>query len=268
MIQNEYNFWKYSSSTSPIDVISVGESFCDSKYDISRADSDLNAFEFILDGEGTLEINNQILKPQKNDVFLLTQGSCHHYYCNGNSPWHKLFVIFRGTIVNALINAYLPENVYLFKNCNLKDNFLSILAVAKNSEISYVEKDELIAVELIKIFQYLRNRNMRDTCCLADRIKSKLDYYADKPFDMELLCSEFNYSKNHIINVFSSKYGLTPYAYYNEKRISVAKYYLKNTDISIKALSQMLNYTDSQYFSKCFKKATNKTPVQFRTQQG
>lgn len=267
MIQNEYNFWKYFANDSPVDIISVGESFCDNKYDISRADSDLNAFEFILEGEGILEINNQFLKPQKNDVFLLTKGSCHRYYCNSDKPWHKLFVIFRGSIVNALIRAYLPENVYLFNNCDLKDNFYSCLAVAKNSDLSYIEKDELITVELIKIFQYLHNRNQRESC-LAVRIKSKLDYYADKPFDMEFLCKEFNYSKNHIINVFSKKYGVTPYAYYNEKRISVAKYYLKNTDISIKSLAQLLSYTDSQYFSNCFKKATNKTPVQYRTQQG
>lgn len=70
--------------------------------------------------------------------------------------------------------------------------------------------------------------------------------------------------QNHIINVFKNKYKMTPYSYYNKKRTEAAKYYLKNTQINIKSIAQTLSYTDTHYFSNCFKKETGLTPAQYR----
>lgn len=208
MKQTEYNFWKYSASNTPLDIIMVGESFCDRDYRISRAESDLHALEFIIDGRGVLEINGQSLIPEKNDIFLLTEGSRHCYYADKEKPWHKIFVVFRGEIADELIKCYLPRDTYLFKNCSLDDNFYSILKTAGNASLPYNQKAELITIELIKIFSHLRNNSIAINKNLADTIKEKLDYYVDKPFDMAVLCSSMNYSKNHIINVFKEKYGV------------------------------------------------------------
>lgn len=268
MKQTEYNFWKYSNEEAPLDIIMVGESFCDKDYRISRAESDLHALEFIIDGTGTLEINGQCLTPEANDIFLLTEGSRHCYYADKKKPWHKIFVVFRGRMANELIKCYLPEDTYLFRDCQVSDNFYSILKTAGNLSLPYGQKVELITIELIKIFSHIRNKSTALTKTLSDIIKEKLDYYVDKPFSMDILCSSMCYSKNHIINVFKEKYGISPYVYYNQRRIEAAKYYLRNTQISIKELASILNYTDTNYFSNCFKKATSKTPIQYRKEQG
>lgn len=264
MRQIEYDFWKYSSKDTPLDIITVGETFCDKHYKISRADSDLHAFEFILDGKGVLDINGQHLVPEKKDIFLLTEGSKHCYYADKYEPWHKIFIIFRGRMANELINCYLPNDIYLFKNCNTEYIFKAILKIAANPHFTYLQKDDMITLELVKIFTYLKNRNNILNTDLADEIKKKLDYYIDKPFNMDILCKDMNYSKNHLINVFKSKYNVTPYVYYGKKRIDAAKYYLRNTQLSIKSIAQMLSYSDSNYLSNCFKKETGLTPLEYR----
>lgn len=266
MKQIEYNFWKYSSKDTPLDIITVGETFCDKDYKIRRSDSDLHSFEYILDGKGYLDINGQHLVPQKNDIFLLTEKSSHCYYADKDEPWHKIYIIFRGRMADELIKCYLPENVHLFKNCDIEYIFKSILKIAANPLFTYPQKVDLITLELIKIFSYLRNRNAVMNTDLADEIKQKLDYYIDKPFNMDILCKDLNYSKNHIINIFKSKYKMTPYAYYNKKRTDAAKYYLRNTQLSIKSIAQTLAYTDTHYFSNCFKKETGLTPVEYRNE--
>lgn len=73
-----------------------------------------------------------------------------------------------------------------------------------------------------------------------------------------------NYSKNHIINIFSEKFGKTPYQYYLEAKISLAKEYLLNTNLSVSEISAALSYSNSQYFSICFKKFTGYSPRNFR----
>lgn len=264
MNQIEYDFWKYSSEDTPLDIITVGESFCDAAYKIQREDSDLHSFEFIIDGKGVLDINGQHLTPKANDVFLLTEGSRHCYYADSAQPWHKIFIIFRGQLANELIKCYLPKDVYLFQNCNIKHIFITILNIAASGELTYPQKVDRITPELIRIFSYLRNRTMLSQTDLADEIKQKLDYFIDKPFNMDVLCREMNYSKNHIINVFKNKYKMTPYAYYNEKRTEAAKYYLRNTVLSVKNIAAILQYTDAHYFSNSFKKETGITPLQYR----
>ena len=264
MKQIEYDFWKYSSKDTPLDVITVGETFCDKDYKISRSESDLHAFEFILDGKGCLDINGQHLTPKKNDIFLLTEGSNHCYYADKNDPWHKIYIIFRGRMANEFIKCYLPENTYLYKDCDIEYIFREILKIASNALFTYPQKVDIITLELVKIFSYLRNRNHLMNTDTASEIKQKLDYYIDKPFNMDILCSDMNYSKNHIINVFKSKYKITPYTYYNQKRTEAAKYYLKNTQLNLKSIAQILCYTDTNYFSNCFKKETGLTPTQYR----
>lgn len=268
MKQIEYDFWKYSSAETPLDVITVGETFCDENYRIRRSNSDLHAFEFILDGKGFLNINGQNLTPQKNDIFLLTEGSNHCYYADSFEPWHKIYIIFRGKMADNLIKYYLPENVFLFKNCDTEYIFKTILKIAASPLFTYQQKADMITLELVKIFSYLRNRNSLLHSDLAEEIKQKLDYYVDKPFNIDVLCKEMNYSKNHIINVFKNKYKLTPYSYYNKKRAEAAKFYLKNTQLSIKGIAETLSYTDTHYFSNCFKKETGFTPAQYRKKFG
>lgn len=264
MKQIEYDFWKYSSENAPLDVITVGETFCDKTYKIRRSNSDLHAFEFILNGKGCLDINGQHLIPEKKDIFLLTEGSQHYYYADANEPWHKIYIIFRGKMADALIQYYLPRNVYLFKDCDNECIFKTILNIAASSFFTYPQKVDMITLEIVKIFSYLHNRNTVMNTDLADKIRQKLDYYIDKPFNMDILCKDMNYSKNHIINVFKRKYRMTPYTYYNKKRIEAAKYYLKNTQLNSKCIAETLCYTDSNYFANCFKKETNLTPVQYR----
>lgn len=264
MKQIEYDFWKYSSNDTPLDVITVGETYCDKDYKIKRSDSDLHSFEFILGGKGCLDINGQHLIPQKNDIFLLTEGSNHCYYADKLDPWHKIFVIFRGKMADELIKCYLPENVFIFKNCDTEYVFKTILKIAGSTIFTYQQKADMITLELVKIFSYLRSRNVALNADLADKIRQKLDCFVDKKFNMEDLCKEMNYSKNHIINVFKSKYKITPYNYYCQKRIDAAKYYLKNTQMSVKCIAKTLSYTDTHYFSNCFKKETGLTPSQYR----
>ena len=246
----------------------VGETFCDKHYRIKRSVSDLHAFEFILDGKGVLDINGQHLIPQKNDIFLLTEGSRHCYYADAKDPWHKIYVVFRGKMANALISSYLPKNTYLFRNCAAEPVFQTILQVAASSVLSYPQKVDMITLELIRLFSYLRNQTVSLRADLADRIRQKLNDYIDKPFTMDVLCSEMHYSKNHIINVFRKKYKMTPYVYYNKKRIEAAKYYLKNTQCSSAGIAQVLHYTDAHYFANCFKKETGLTPARYRQEAG
>lgn len=250
-------------SKKPLSVNLVGETICDEKFDIRRECSDLISLEYIVDGSGILEINGQTLKPEKGDVFFLPLGSRHHYYSQKENAWHKYFISFYGKMADALIENYLPENTYLFKGAFLEKNFRRVFDIAFNTE-SLAETEQLIGVELFKIFSSLYEKRTVEQLDFADKIKRNIDNHLDDEFSLDTVCKSLNYSKNHIINVFYEKFGKTPYQYYLESKISLAKDYLLNTNLTVSEISVALSYSNPQYFSLCFKKMTGYSPRNFR----
>lgn len=247
----------------PLSVRFVGETLCDEKFLIKRAVSDIISFEYIVDGKGTLEINGQTLFPKRGDVFLLTEGSNHKYYCDSAEPWHKYFISFYGPVANALIKSYIPENTYLFENCFIENTFSRIFDIAFNNDDSG-KIQSLLSTEVFKIFNFIYDRRRTDSEDLADKIKRNIENHLTDEFNLESLCRDMNYSKNHIINVFSEKFGVTPYQYYKESKINLAKDYLINSKMTVGEISNALAFSDQQYFSYSFKKECGYSPKKYR----
>lgn len=264
MIEIFKNFTVLNNEREPIKIEIVGETYCDKTFHIKRHNSDLNALEFIIDGKGILDIDNQHLEPEKNDIFLLKVGSHHYYKSDADKPWHKLWIVFTGDFADSLINCYLPKDIYLFKNCEaVKKHFEEIVDVSKQ-DVPYDIMVSKITINLMYIFMYIRNRVLTENVDLPDVIKKKLDESVEGEFNLDKLCQEINYSKNYIINVFKTKYKVTPYQYFLDKKIDASKTYLTHTNASIGSIAGILHYADQQYFSSSFKKAVGCSPVEYR----
>ncbi len=264
MIEDFKNFMPFVSDSDPLRIEIVGETYCDKHFCIVRKNSDLNALEFIIDGQGTLDINGHHLVPKKNDIFFLKAGTNHKYKSDTENPWHKLWIIFSGDFADSMINCYLPQNVYLFKNCYAVKEYFDEIAEMSRLDIPYDIMVNKITVNLIRIFMYIRNRNLIDNENLPDLIRKKLDSCVESYFNLDKLCTDMNYSKNYIINVFKNEYKITPYQYFLQKKTDAAKTYLTHTNMSIGDIAKILHYADQQYFSSSFKKAVGFSPLEYR----
>ena len=241
------NIKLFAESGRPLEVRFVGETVCDGKYRISRSCSDLNSLEYIVDGAGTLEINGQVLYPKAGDVFLLTEGSRHTYYA----------------VADCLLRTYLPRDTYLFHGCYVEKAFARLFSLGFNNQDQ--DKAQIaMAPVLFSLVQSIYDRQITAEYDLADRIKREIENRATMHLDLEELCRTLNYSKNHIINRFSAKFGVTPYQYYKNCRLQIAKDYLINTQMTVSEIADALSYTDAQYFSYAFKQGTGCSPSRFR----
>lgn len=247
----------------PLGIRFVGETMCDEKFVIARNCSDLTSFEYIVDGYGTLEINGQVLHPKKGDMFFIREGSRHKYYSQRENGWYKYFISFCGPLVDDLIQLYLPGETFLFEGCFIEKNFRRIFDIAFNSEDMHQAQTQL-AIEVFKIFNYIRDHQRTDGEDLADKVKRNIENHISSGFNLDSLCADMNYSKNHMINIFSRKYFMTPYQYYIKCKIEMAKDYLTNSNMTISEISDALAYSDQQYFSYSFKKETGYSPQKYR----
>ncbi|MDE6412888.1 MAG: AraC family transcriptional regulator [Eubacterium sp.] len=264
MIEKFKNFSALYDENEPLKIDIVGETYCDKTFKIERENSDLNALEFIADGKGTLDIENQHLAPEKNDVFFLKIGSRHKYQADAKEPWHKYWIVFKGDFAESLIKNYLPENVYLFKNCDAVQRYFEEIVETARKDMPYDVMVNKITISLMRIFIYIRNRVIMENEDLPDVIRKHLDESVESEFNLDNLCKEINYSKNYVIHIFKEKYKVTPYQYFLDRKIDAAKTYLTHTNLSVGNIANTLHYADQQYFSSSFKKATGCSPLEYR----
>lgn len=265
MIEHLKDFSRYLNPQQPLGVWFLGETVNGENLLIERGCSNLMSLEYVMSGSGTLEINGQILHPRAGDVFLLTKGSNHRYHADPQEPWHKCFVVFTGPVAFAFLDHYLPKDTYLFPGFHLEAPFRRIIELGLDGALEYQEMVDAISVELMKIFVAIHRRSVTDQEDLPDRIKRRINYYVERSFSLEQLCDDFHYSKNHIINLFKSKYHQTPYQYYAQAKIETAKRYLTESSMPVCEIANRLAFANQQYFAVAFKKTVGCSPKEYRS---
>ena len=81
---------------------------------------------------------------------------------------------------------------------------------------------------------------------------------------MQEAAEEMGYSDAYFSKLFIQYFNQNFTAYLTEYRIKKAKELLSNTNHSIKDISRMVGYTDSNYFAKIFKRLVGEIPSKYR----
>lgn len=263
MKETIYYFNQFVSPQNSANVIMAGISYCDASYRIERSNYDAYVIEYVLDGEGVLEVDGNKYNLSAKDTYFLYGGKGHKYYCKKNH-WVKIWVVISGELTDALFHAYLPEKPNVIRGVDLENNMQRIIELTGNKGLSYEELCNQVMILIHKILISVKDCLNTDTADLAERIKNHIDENLDKPLHLNNAAALFHYSKNHLINCFRLKYGITPYTYFENQRMLVAQELLRNTQDSILGISVKLGFENPQYFAKCFKKHFTLTPSQYR----
>lgn len=81
---------------------------------------------------------------------------------------------------------------------------------------------------------------------------------------MQEAAEEMGYSDAYFSKLFKQYFNQNFTAYLTEYRIKKAKELLSNTNHSIKDISRIVGYTDSNYFAKIFKRLVGEIPSKYR----
>ena len=89
-----------------------------------------------------------------------------------------------------------------------------------------------------------------------------IDNYTGK-ISVDDICSHLAVSKSYLFYLFSNYLNITPGKYVTMLRMKKAEQLLKNSNKSIKEISEYIGYDDQLYFSRIFKKIYGVSPTQF-----
>lgn len=264
MYEKLYDYFQHSRDDNPINVLGIGECLWDDDFGFAREKCALTAIELVLGGEGVLENNGKTYTLRKNDVFVLRKGSKHAYYPKHGCEWRKMYVMFVGDLAETLLNAYLPEEQCAFSNCAAEPLFRELFALAERYKGDYRSLNEAVTTQFVRILSFIRSAGEKS---IEAQMRAYLEDCIDKPFSLKELCETFSYSKNHVINRFEEKYGITPYRYYMEKKLEAAKMMLVDTGFPLSEIAERLSFSDQQYFSAWFKSMCGVPPSVYKKEK-
>lgn len=107
----------------------------------------------------------------------------------------------------------------------------------------------------------------KTTDSFANEIATYIAKEYHHPISLEMLCGEFHFSKNHIINIFKKAFGMTPVAYINSVRLKEAEYLMEATSDSLERIALQCGYPNYSHFYKLFYRKHKKAPEMWRAQR-
>lgn len=259
----------YKKTTAPFAIDKTGKTDC-KKHGVHRILRPLGigSIAYVLEGQGTVTENEKTVRVKKGDVFILHAKNYHDYISDTDDPWILLWVQMSGPVVPDILRAYDLTNVILIPDFDLKDDIEKIRSIITyNSDVETVDREgPRLFLDLIqKIHNELVSRSkIEHPPSAAELIRARIDDLPDGCITLDQLCEEFHFTKQHIIRIFKKRYNITPYEYILDRRISITKSLLKNTDLSMKEIAVQLKFYDCAHLTEFFQKRTGLSPSEYR----
>ncbi len=248
----------------------AGITYPDPHYHVDRNNSKIFCLEYIMEGEGTVRVDDETIHPLKGDIYILPRGCRHRYYSSCHNPWEKIWMNVYGPLCDLLINAYHLEGVLLIKDLDLLDLFRKFLTVCEEKDMGVnirFQKCSLIYHEIIsRISMHLYDKPIVKNSA-AYKIKKHIDTNIYEKFSIDKLADIFCLSSSSLNRIFKKEFMQTPYEYILTQKIETAKLLLTNTNITVKQIAYKLNFADEHYFSNCFKERCGVSPKAFANRE-
>lgn len=154
------------------------------------------------------------------------------------------FSIERNIAISEYINSnYIFDEILKCSNIFILENLL----LAKINEFFIVLNDKTSKNNpVLSVLEYIHNN------------------YSDSNLGLEQISKNTFLTPAYICVIFKDFTSKTVNKYINEYRIEKAKLFLKDSNISMTYIALKVGYSDGNYFSKIFRKATSYTPSEYR----
>ncbi|MCE3202265.1 AraC family transcriptional regulator [Paenibacillus sonchi] len=246
-------------------------------------------FNYVLEGEQQLVVNNRSYIQKAGDLVLLRPGDSHSSKSGNGKPF-TYFCIHFDIDDKILISLLSRLNHVLFESGStiahkLGPVFTRLVEISStiSGDITMSQRMRLQSAvfelfgqlwEAFSIEANLPTTGTYEKVELAHQIRSRLQALVFQQFQMELpydshygiddIAAELGISASHCYRVFRQVFGVSPREFLSEQMLHEAKVLLDDSSLSVSQISSLLGYRDIAHFSRQFKRWYGKSPREYR----
>lgn len=259
-------FYENNQPANPLLYIrQAGEVLKDRLYSISRCESPTHVLGFLKSGCLQIALPEKQLLLQPGQSVFLPRDLAYTLTADVTDPPNFVWFNVRGKLIDS-IAATVANGSPLFSSAAGGQDFLKLKALLVEAQNRTSEIGGLI----LKILLQLKETETAPVVQQAQ--PSKYEAYISNclqgTFSVHKMAQHFHCSTDTVNRIFLKEYGTTPYRYYQNMRIGIAGSLLRETTLTVEDIAERLHFSDRNYFSLYFKRATGQTPVQFRKNGG
>lgn len=102
---------------------------------------------------------------------------------------------------------------------------------------------------------------------LADKIANFISKNYLNDLTLETISEEFNFSRNHIINLLKKEYAMTPFEYINHLKVRQAEQLLEVTSKPVEDICYECGFNNYSHFYRLFHRVHQISPTEYRRQK-
>ena len=267
-LENEVSFTPQKAlEVRPLIVSKLGVTYPDKDYYIKREPSPCFIIEYVVSGNGYLEINDEKYKLYPGDSYIIHPGDFCTYYADESNPYQKYWINFSYEFFfTEMLKAY-GINDRVMRNTDLSGFFEELFKL----EEKYDSNDELcipISRLIFNAMMDIASHNENDATSsnrdLAYKVRILLNKAISTHITVDDIAKKLYRSKNDITRQFKKKYGTTPHNYLIGIRITRAKNLLVNSKKTLAEIANYLCFSSEFHFSNTFKKKVGVSPRDFK----
>ena len=230
---------------------------------------------YITRGRGIFESHlTGKLNIQEGSILILFPNVWHRYRPLRSTGWDAFWVGVKGDILDRLAeNGILsPKKPILNVGVNeaLVQEYIQINTL---SELQLFGFRPLLSAGAMKILsavlaiQPRQENNNRHFAGMIQKARLRMIEHADKPLNVQDMARDLHLSYAYFRRLFKRYTGFAPNQYLLEARLNRAKELLRNTQLPLKQISEMLGFDDPFHFSRFFKNRIGLSPRQWRQRE-
>lgn len=246
---------------------------------------------FVKDGRCRICIEGKDYICTKNNVVFLRPGILHSFH-NSDTAFVQPHIHFdavywdkskitpisfkkieemsseeRELIQKDVFDAKIPYVFYPKDSVRFQEIFFKAIDnFSKNENLQLYQKAAMLELLECIIGQFETGEEKSENSVLVDAnaVREYIDGNFRQVLSLDMLAEFFCVNKFTMLRRFKREYGINIMEYYHSKRISDAQNMLEKTGLSVRAIGDILNFTDAYSFSRFFKEKTGYAPKKYR----
>lgn len=118
-----------------------------------------------------------------------------------------------------------------------------------------------------RIFDFHQRNRIEKQEHLVARIKEYIAANLSRDTSLTAISDHFHFSQEYLLRLFKKEEGITILQYINDLKLKRAKELLRNPDLQVRDIAELLGFNDNSYFIRFFKSKTGVSPRIYREQE-